>query len=118
MSDSLRAGVSLPLAGLYGFAGAIKVKRFPQSLEVRDRHGVPAPVWTAIGVTELACSAGVLVGLAVKPIGVAASAALTAVAVGALASHIRAGDSVVDAVPAILALGLGNASLALSAADD
>jgi uncharacterized membrane protein YphA (DoxX/SURF4 family) len=78
MSDSVRTGVTLPLAGRYAFAGAIKVKRLPQSLEVRDRHGVPAPVWTAIGVTELACTAGVLAGLAVKPIGVATSAALTA----------------------------------------
>src|ERR1700745_2661890 len=101
---TLRTRVTMALAGLYTAAGAIKVAKVPQSLEGRDRHGVPPPAWTAMGVTELVGAAGVAVGLAVKPVGVAASGGLTAVAAGALASHFRAGDSVLDAVPAILAL--------------
>ena len=50
---TLRARITIPLSGLYMLAGTIKVVKAPRSLEVRDRHRVPAPVWTAIGATGM-----------------------------------------------------------------
>jgi hypothetical protein len=104
------------LAVLFLSAAAMKLAGVAQSFEIRDHLGVAAPVWRLIGMLELAGAAGALVGLAVRVLGVAATGGLVLLSVGALASHVRAGDPPAAVVPAGLALLLAAAALTLQAA--
>jgi hypothetical protein len=108
--------VVISLAVLFGLSGASKVVRHPFSVTARDKLAIPATSWALIGAVELAGAAGVLVGLSVKPIGIAAAAGLVVVGGGALAAHRKAHDSLPDAAPAVVAVLLAIAAFALFSA--
>ena len=105
--------VTALLALLFGFAGLIKLFGVRQSLAIRDHLGVKAAQWRMIGILELAGVAGVLVGLAWAPIGVAAAIGLSLLALGAIVFHGRAADSAADTAPAVIGLGLAAATVIL-----
>ena len=105
--------VTALLAALFGFSGLIKVVGLRQSLAIRDHLGVQPAQWRVIGLIELAGVAGVLVGLAWPPIGVAAAIGLALLVLGAIVFHVRAFDSVADTVPAVVGLGLAAATAIL-----
>ncbi len=65
--------------------------------------GVPISWFPLLGAAEAAGGAGLLVGLALPAIGIAAAAGVTIYFAGAVATHIRAGDSTI-APPAALGL--------------
>jgi DoxX-like family len=67
-----------------------------------------------IGVAELAATAGVLAGLWRHPLGVAAAAGMTLLLAGALITHRRAADSGKEMTPALLALAITAAYLAIA----
>jgi hypothetical protein len=69
-----------------------------------------------IGALEVAGAGGAVLGLAVRPLGLAATGGLVLVGVGAIATHLRAGDPPSEAAPAGVALLLASAALALQAA--
>jgi hypothetical protein len=96
--------------------GATKLKGVPQSLEIRDHLGVPAGAWRAIGALEVAGAVGAAVGLAIRPLGLAATGGLVLLGLGAIATHVRAGDAPSKAAPAAIAMVLAGAVLALQAA--
>lgn len=108
--------VTVLVAVLFTFTGSIKLLKVRQSLEIRDHLGTAPGVWSAIGAAELAGVAGVLVGFAYLPLGVAAAVGLAVLGLGALASHVRARDGVAEFVAAGLAVGLPVLALVLSAA--
>lgn len=105
--------VTALLAALFGFASLIKLVGLRQSLAIRDHLGVKPVQWRLIGLLELAGVAGVLVGLAWPPIGVAAAIGLTLLVLGAIVFHVRASDSVADTAPAVIGLGLAVATAIL-----
>ena len=105
--------VTALLAALFGFAGLIKIAGLRQSLAIRDHLGVKPVQWRLIGLLELAGVAGVLVGLAWLPIGVAAAIGLALLVLGAIVFHVRASDSVADTAPAVIGLGLAVATAIL-----
>ena len=105
--------VTALLAALFGFAGLIKIAGLRQSLAIRDHFGVKPVQWRLIGLLELAGVAGVLVGLAWAPIGVAAAIGLSLLALGAIVFHGRASDSAADTAPAVIGLGLAVATAIL-----
>lgn len=105
--------VTASLAGLFAFAGLIKLLGVRQSLAIRDHLGVKPAQWRLIGLLELAGVAGVLVGLVWPPIGVAAAIGLALLVLGAIVFHVRASDSVADAAPAGIGLGLAVATAIL-----
>jgi hypothetical protein len=108
--------VTVLLAAMFAFASSIKLFGVRQSLEIRDHLGISANPWRVIGVLELAGVVGVLVGLVwCRPLGIAAAAGLALLSVGAIVSHLRAKDEVVDAVPAAIGLVLGVATAVLQA---
>ncbi len=80
-----------------------------------SHFGIPWPSYRLIGVAELAAAAGVLAGLGMGPdrgrrrVGHGACCSL-----GALTVHRRAGDSLPEAAPALLALGVSLAYLAVA----
>ena len=75
---------------------------------------LPWPRYRLIGVTELAAAAGILIGLWWHPLGLAAAAGMTLLLIGALITHRRAGDSGQEAAPALAALALTIAYLAIA----
>jgi hypothetical protein len=105
--------VTVALAALFLLSGASKVLRHPASLVARDQLALPATVWSLLGAAELAGAAGVLVGLSVRPLGIAAATGLVLVGLGAVDAHRRAHDSLAHAAPAVVALLLATATLAL-----
>ncbi len=71
----------------------------------RDRLAVAAWFWMVAAVVELVGALGLLVGLKVRHLTVPASFSVAALMVGALAAHVRAGDSPAAMLPAALVLG-------------
>lgn len=113
----MTVAVTLALAGLFGVTSAGKLTGHPASLEKREHHGLSAARWRQIGALELMGVVGVLIGLAVAPVGVAAAVGLALVSAGAIVAHRRAGDGLAAMVPALLALVLSLTSIALQARD-
>ena len=55
--------------------------------------GVPERHFTTLAVLELAGTAGILLGLWLEPLGIAAAIGLTLYFTGALIAHLRVGDT-------------------------
>jgi uncharacterized membrane protein YphA (DoxX/SURF4 family) len=105
--------VAAALAVVFLLSGASKLVAHPISIEARNKLAVPATVWSLLGAAEIAGAAGVLVGLNTRPLGIAAAAGLVLVGIGAVGAHRRAHDSLATAAPALIALALAIAMLAL-----
>ena len=82
------------LALAYGMAGTQKVIGTKMMVEGADHLGIPRERYRLIGVAELLAAAGLLAGLAVWPLGVAAGIGLVLLMAGAVVYHLRAGDKV------------------------
>jgi hypothetical protein len=108
----MTTAVTVALALLFLLSGATKVVPNPRSLPVREKLAIPATAWGLLGAAEIAGAAGVLVGLSVKPLGIAAAIGLVLVSVGAVAAHVRLKDGL-HAAPAVVALVLAAATLVL-----
>jgi uncharacterized membrane protein YphA (DoxX/SURF4 family) len=101
--------LSVILAFAFGVAGAQKVAGAKMARDTADHLGVEWNRYRGIGVLELLAAIGLLAGLAVWPLNVAAAAGLVLLMIGAVVFHIRAGDKINTFGPAI---GLGVLSLA------
>ncbi len=95
---------------LAGSAGG-KLTRQPMVVDMLTGLGVPASWLPRLATAELAGGIGVLVGLAVTWIGVAAASGLILYFLGAVVTHVRAHDKAI-AAPIVLA-GLAVAVLVL-----
>jgi DoxX-like family len=111
--DTATVIVTLLLAALFTFSASIKLLGVSRSLAIRDHLGVKPLQWRLIGALELAGVAGVLIGLAWPPIGIAAAIGLALLSIGAIAFHIKASDRVVDMAPAVIGLALAAATAVL-----
>jgi uncharacterized membrane protein YphA (DoxX/SURF4 family) len=105
--------VAVALAALFLLSGTTKVVPNPASVATREKLAVPGTVWSLLGAAELAGAAGVLVGLSVRPLGIAAAVGLVLVGLGALAAHGRAKDGLIHAAPAVVALVLATTTVVL-----
>ena len=101
----MTVAVSILLGLAFLGAGATKLAGVDQSDEMRDHLGIGAAQWRTIGFLEVAGGVGVLVGLAVSALGAAAAAGLLLTSLGAIATHVKAGDPPKAAAPAAV-LGL------------
>jgi hypothetical protein len=102
------------ITGLIFLAASLSKLRGAESSEAtRTRLRVPAGLWKLIGVLELAGVAGLLAGIAVYALAVAAAGGLSLLSVGALASHLRVRDPISAALPAMLGLVFALASFGL-----
>lgn len=95
--------LSVVLAVGFLGSGAIKLIGNKTSLEMRDRVSVGAQLWRVIGALEVAGAVGLLVGLAVPALGIAAAVGLSLLLIGAVGAHVRANDAR-NALPAVLLL--------------
>jgi uncharacterized membrane protein YphA (DoxX/SURF4 family) len=110
---TMTVAVAVALAVVFLLSGVSKMVAHPVSLEARNKLAVPATTWSLIGAAEIAGAAGVLVGLTIRPLGIAAATGLALLGLGAVGAHRRARDSLATAAPALLALALATAMIAL-----
>ena len=86
----MTAAVSIALALLFLAAA---VGKFTGMTDATRAHlGIAVARWRAIGVLELAGVVGVLVGIGVEELGLAAAAGLLLTSLGAIATHLKVGD--------------------------
>src|SRR5260370_38068297 len=83
-------GLSVTIGLLFLVTGGVKIFGVKASLRIRDQLGLPPVVWPVIGLLEWAGDAGLFLGLAFPPLGVAAAAGVCAFLLGAPAHRPRA----------------------------
>jgi DoxX-like family len=105
----------VPLALLMSYAAVRKLSHRPEVVASYARVGVPEERLNLLAVTLLAGAAGLLIGLAWAPIGIAASGAVVLYFLVAIAAHIRSRDLENLPTPIVLEL-LALAATALRAA--
>jgi DoxX-like family len=96
------------LAFVFGAAAVGKLTKTRAELDKAAKLKLPWPRYRLIAVPEAAAAAGLLAGLGIAALGIAAAAGLVALMAGALAFRIR----VRDAIPWLL----GDAAVLLLAA--
>jgi hypothetical protein len=102
------------LLAIVAMASAIpKLAGTRQMLDEATHLGIPRIGYVMIGALELAAAAGLLAGLALAPLGVAAAGGLVLMMAGAVVSHLRAGDRTAALAPALGVGILSAATLAL-----
>jgi uncharacterized membrane protein YphA (DoxX/SURF4 family) len=106
--------VSLLLAALCLLPAAGKLRGHPKMRQSAEHFGIGWPSYRLIGVAELAAAAGILIGLWWHPLGVVAAAGMGLLLLGALITHQRAGDSAKEMAPALVALAITIAYLAIA----
>ena len=78
--------------------------------------GISLRLSRLIGIAELAAVAGLIGGLAFRPLAVVTAAAVILLMVGAVGSHLKAGDKGAAVLPAVVTGCVAVALLALSIA--
>ena len=89
---------------LFLSASLLKLTDQPQAREGQAKFGISAATYRRIGILELLGVVGVVIGLAVPVIGIAAGVGLTVVAVGALVNHLRVNDLLPAVMGAVVAM--------------
>ena len=106
--------LSILLAAACLVPASAKLLGHPKMQKSAAHFGIPWHHYRLIGIAELAAAAGVLAGLWWHPLGLAAAAGMTLLLLGALISHRRAADSGKEMAPALLALAITIAYLAIA----
>ncbi|MEU3855708.1 DoxX family protein [Streptomyces sp. NPDC029554] len=98
------------------FSAHGKLVHDPQQMKTLEHVGFPAQKIPLLAAAEIAGAAGILIGLAWPPLGVAAAVGLIAYFTGAVASHLRVRDWQI--LPSAVFLLVAAATLALRLASD
>ncbi len=109
--------LSLGLATVLTMSTIRKFTGAPESLQLRDRLALPPGLWFTVGVLEAAAVAGLLVGLAVAPMAIAAATGTVLLMGGAVIAHLRHGlrGAALMAPAAVLLADAGTALLHVTA---
>jgi uncharacterized membrane protein YphA (DoxX/SURF4 family) len=78
----------------FAMSGTQKLTRAKMMVEGAEHLGVPYSRYQLIGVLEILAAIGLIVGLWVAALGIAAGLGLVLLMIGALPYHLRAGDKV------------------------
>jgi hypothetical protein len=108
--------ISLLLAAACLLPAAAKLAGHPKMQQSAAHFGIAWRRYRLIGVAELAAAAGILIGLWWHPLGLAAAAGMTLLLLGAIITHRTAADRAKEMAPALLALLLTLAYLAIALA--
>ena len=105
--------ISLLLAAACLLPAAAKLAGHPKMQQSAAHFGISWPSYRLIGAAELAAAAGILIGLWWHPLGVAAAAGMALLLLGAIITHRKVADSAKEMAPALVALLLTLAYLAI-----
>jgi uncharacterized membrane protein YphA (DoxX/SURF4 family) len=86
----------------------------PKMRQSARHFGIPWSRYRLIGIAEFAAAVGVLAGLWWHPLGLAAAAEMTLLLLGAVITHRQAADGGKEMAPALLALAITIAYLAIA----
>lgn len=82
--------VAVLAAAMSGFSGYSLLSRAPWVVEAMEEYKVPRTWWTPLGAAKVAGALGLLIGLFVPVIGIAAGIGLVLYYAGAVITVIRA----------------------------
>jgi DoxX-like family len=107
--------VAAIFAVMLGMSARMKLVHDPLAVEVIGGIvGVPLGLFPILALLEVAGAVGLLAGIGLKPVGVAAGTALVAYFVGAITAHLRKRDVVPGHIgPPVMMLAISTAALAL-----
>jgi hypothetical protein len=89
----LHTGLAVVTALMVALSAVMKLRRDPRVVNIiHEVVGVPMKWLNLLAACELAGAAGLLLGIAWPPLGIAAGAGLVIYFVGAVASHVRVRD--------------------------
>ncbi|MGW2216814.1 DoxX family protein [Nonomuraea sp. NPDC001684] len=108
--------LSLLLALAFAGAGFPKLTGKDAMAAQLGKLGVSAGLMRVIGALEILGAVGLVAGLWVEVLGVAAAAGLALLMAGAVATHLRARDAAKDTLPSLLLVILSAAAFALGLA--
>ena len=106
--------VSLLLVAACLIPAAAKLLSHPKMRHAAAHFGIPWPSYQLIGAAEPAAAGGALIGLWWHPLGLAAAAGVALLLLGAVITHRRAADGGKEIAPALLALAITIAYLAVA----
>jgi hypothetical protein len=103
---------------MLGMSARMRLLRDPLAVEVIGAVvGVPLRLFPALALLEVAGAVGLLAGIGLKPLGVAAGIGLVAYFLGAITSHLRKRDLVPSHIgPPVMMLAIATAALAIRVA--
>lgn len=110
------AALAGTLAVFFTGLGTAKMRAVPAMRERAAHVGMSNDAYRKIGALEVAGAAGVLAGLVEPRIGGLAAAGLLALLGGAVVAHLRTGDTLREAAPALVSAAAVAAYLAALAA--
>ncbi|MGP9023027.1 DoxX family protein [Streptomyces sp. BR1] len=93
--------VAVVTAAWVGFSGFSLLRRADFVTQPLVQYGVPRTWWTPLGLAKTAGAAGLLVGLALPAIGIAAGIALVLYFLGAVVTVLRARSYATVAFPVL-----------------
>jgi uncharacterized membrane protein YphA (DoxX/SURF4 family) len=104
--------LTIVLCVAYLASGAMKIAGLPMARAAAEHFGIPWNGYRGIGVLEWAALAGLLIGLGVPALGVAAATGIVLLMIGAMIFHLRAGDppKVWGPVPVLAILAIQDTS--------
>ena len=109
--------LAVVLAVVFGVTGVAKIVAAPPMRTAARHLGFTVGQYRIIGVLELAGALGLVVGLAVPGLGVAAAVGLGLLLIGAAAAHVRNHDPASRvAVPLVLVAVVAACGAALAGA--
>jgi uncharacterized membrane protein YphA (DoxX/SURF4 family) len=105
--------ITITLAAMVVLSGVGKIRRDPRQMRViHEIVGVPLKYFPLLAACEFAGALGLVLGIWLPALGVAAGIGLLLYFVGAIASHLRVGD-VKGIGPAVFMLVVAAGALAL-----
>jgi uncharacterized membrane protein YphA (DoxX/SURF4 family) len=96
--------LSVLLAAACLIPAIAKLAGHPKMRESAGHFGIPWARYRLIGVPELAAAAGAVIGVWLRPLGIAAAAGMVLLLAGAILTHRRAKDGPRDMAPALITL--------------
>jgi hypothetical protein len=113
--------VAIPVFGalttLFMLGGGVgKVTGQPAMRESAQHFAIEWERYRFLGVVEIAAAVGVVAGLWLNGLGLAAGVGVMALMVGATLYHVRFGDTAKRSIPALVALAASAAYVAFQAA--
>lgn len=108
--------LSVLLAIGFTLASLPKVSSADSMVGELGRLGVSSGLGRLIGALEFLGAAGLVIGLWIGPLGIAAATGLALLMAGAVVYHLKAHDSAKKTVPSLVLLLLSAAALILRAA--
>lgn len=108
--------LSLVLAVAMLASGFMKLIKAPRIVCMMEPLGVPAARLPLLGSLQIAGTIGLIAGIFLPPLGVAAAIGLVLYFAGAIVAHIRANDRAVQGAVLFLALSVATLIVLLVAA--